>query len=621
MPYRRLALFSVFGLAVACAGLTGAGVASAATGWQEWHQTGNDLFVTIDRKGLVHVEHHVRYRVVAGKMQSFDMPIIDMEAQIAPEVSVVTEDGTKLGARAEGISAKAMRDLPDADTSSQVVRVTVDDPKGLKRGTYAFVVAYDLDAWKTKHLSKDGSLVRLTFKQPPSLEGRDGARVVFRLPPGPTEPRVLVRDDGTTDSAQDGTALVTLRRSAEVDEIELVRAHVSRGEVVTWAVRADAKAFVAHTTQGPAEAVRVSESTPKDRKRSAGFACVALALGLALGALFGRKTRAFGVEVARLGLVPRPLLPLPGVVRAPLFALLFALGLSLAVLFSPLSGAAGLLAAMLVLVELRPRKKGFRVRGPGEWKPLPKAARATTMELLSPWFDGTTPRGAGAFVSLVAASYGLGLLAERWVPGTEVLGPLAALALVPLFFSGVPGQLPSAALGRTLKLLRPLSAKIATHPELRVKLYGRMPKGDSRWDEARLRAQPRDPMPGVRGFEVGVVEVRTLTGFLPTPEVLVRVTGGSAAHTRLEGSREESLGSRTSLPGRDTEERVLRFVPTGGDPREVESLLVTLAAELKDRRGPAARPTTPKKRVAIYVGRDRRAPARNGRDLSAPLAL
>jgi len=587
--------------------------ARAAGGWQEWHQTGNDVFVTVDRAGTAHVEHHVRYRVVAGKMQAFDLPAIDMDAQIVPEVSVAAEDGTRFQGHAEGISAKAVKDLPDADPSSQVVRVTVDDPKGLKRGTYAFVVAYDLDAWKTKHLAKDGSLVRLTFKQPPSLEGRDGARAVFRLPPGPTEPRIVVKDDG---SEGEGTALVTLRRSPEVDEIELLRAHVSRGEVVTWAVRADAKVFAA---KAPPEA-RIEAPhavvAPADRKRTAAFVAFALLLGLTLGALFGRKARAFGIEVARLGATPRPLLPLPTWSRPPVFALVFAAGLAIATLSSPLGGASCLLLAMLVLVELRPKKKGFRVRGPGEWRPLPGAKVTARGDRLSRWLDATQPRGALLLSLFVAAAYGLGRLAEPLLPGVSVTGTLAMVSLAPLFFSGIVGQLPSTSLGRSLEVLRPLSVRLAKNKALRTRLYGRVPKGEARWDEARLRALPRSAMPGVRTLEVGVVETRTLTGFLPTPEVLVRVFDGSAAHVRLESSREESLAARMALPGRETDEKVLRFTPVGGEPRDIEALLVTLADELRDRRGGVKghdrRP---------YRGSERRAPARNAREQAAPLPL
>ncbi len=589
------------------------GTARAAGGWQEWHQTGNDVFVTVDRSGLTHVEHHVRYRVVAGKMQSFDLPAIEMDAQIVPEVSIAAEDGTKLAAHAEGISAKAIKDMPEEDAATQVVRVTVDDPKGLKRGTYTFVVGYDVDAWKTKHLAKDGSLVRLTFKQPPSPEGRDGARAVFRLPPGPTEPRILVKDDG---SEGEGTALVTLRRSPEVDEIELLRAHVSRGEVVTWAVRADAKVFAA---KAPADAhLQTTHAVvePADRKRSAAFASAALLLGLALGALFGRKARAFAIEVARLGATPRPLLPLPSWSRPPVFALMFAAGLAFATLSTPLGGAACLLVAMLVLVELRPKKKGFRVRGPGEWRPLPRTQTEAVRDRLSKWLDGTTPRGALLFVGFVVAAYGLGRLVERFLPGTSVLGPLAMLSLAPLFFSGIGGQLPSTSLGRSLEVLKPLSARMEKAGAMRTRLYGRVPKGEARWDEARLRALPKLAMPGVRGLEVGVVETRTLTGFLPTPEILVRVFDGSAAHVRLEGSRDESLACRMALPGREADEKVLRFAPAGSDPRDIEALLIALGDELRDRRG-----TVKTKERRPYRGSERRAPGRNARDQPAALTV
>lgn len=607
----RTALFATLALTVSASTALTSSTAHAG-GWQEWHQTGNDLFVTLDRDGKAHVEHHVRYRVVAGKMQSFDLPAIELEAQVSPDVSLVTEDGTRLGAHAEGISAKAAKDLPDLDPSTQVVRVSVDDPKGLKRGVYAFVVAYDIDAWKTKHLAKDGSLMRVSFKFPPSLEGRDAARAVFRLPPAPTEPRVLVRDDG---SEGEGTALVTLRRSPEVDEIELVRAHVSRGETVTWAVRADTKAFAVKGAPSENEPPRgAAIVAPKDRGRAAGLAAVALFSGLALGALFARKQRAFRLEVARAGLAPRPLLPLPAVARPPVFSLLFAAGLAMAVLTSPLGGTALLLVAMAVLVDLRPKKIGFRVRGPGEWKPLADSGKSRDkLRIASPWLDATGRRGLVAFGLLVLLAFALGTLAEGLFPGVRLLAPLAVVSLAPLFFSGVSGQLPASASGLSVGFLGSLEARLAKRKELRAKLYGRVPTGESKWDEARLRALPRGAMPGVRGVEVGVVDARTLTGFLPTAEVLVRVFDGSPAHARLESLSDDVLGRRVALPGRETDEKVIRFAPTAAQAKEVEALLVSLAGELHDRRNTKA--------IKGYAGRDRRAARRNQKDTGKPLAV
>ncbi len=596
--------------------LTSLGVVSdaGAGGWQEWHQTGNDLMATFAKDGHARVEHHVRYRVVAGKLQSFDLPAIDLDAVIVPDVSIVAEDGARLTAHAEGISPKVAKDAARdgiVDPNSQVVRVTIDDAKGLKRGSYAFVVAYDVDAWKTKHLVKDGALMRVSFTLPPSLEGRDAARAVFRLPSGPTEPRVLLRDDG---SEGEGTTLVTLRRSPAVDEVELVRAHVSRGETLTWGVRADAKAFTAVAGQ-PSE-VGARPVAPRERRRGAGFVAVALVLGLGLGVLFGRKQRAFRLEVARAGLTPRPLLPLPAVLRPPVFALTFAAGLAISVLSSPLGGTAALLLAMLVQIELRPKRGGLRVRGPGEWRPLPEG-KADAKEASSPWLDATTARGLAAFAAVLALAFAAGALGEAAFPGLRVLAPLAGLALAPLFFSGVPGQLPQSSVARSVEMLTPLLRRVSARADLRAKLYGRVLAGASRCDEARLRALPRRAMPGVRGLEVGVVEARTLTGFLPSAEVLVRVFDGSAAHARLEGLRDPGLGPSVALPGRATDEKVLRFAPPSPSPEDLERLLAKLAAELRDRRGvkPGAPPARSPRRSppaaspgAAYAGRDRRAP-------------
>ena len=607
MPARRLAPASVGLLALAA--LVSLSPTSHARGggggWQEWHQTGNDLIATFAKDGRVHVEHHIRYRVVAGQLHAFDLPSIDLEASIAPDVSVVGEDGAHLAAHAEGISAKAAKDVARdgvIDATTQVVRVSVDDPKGLKRGTYAFVVAYDVDGWKTKHLVKDGALVKASFALPPSLEGRDAARAVFRLPSGPTEPRVLLGDGAEAED----TTLVTLRRATAQDELELVRAHVSRGETLTWGVRADAKAFGVRANdarEAPPRAV-----APRDRRRGAALTVLALITGLALGALFGRKQRAFRREVARAGLSPRPLLPLPASVRPPLFALSFAGGLSVAVLLSPLAGTACLLVAMLLAVELRPRRLGLRVRGPGEWRPLDergeRGEREATLARSSSWLDATSGRGLAVLLAIFALAVGLGALGEALYPGLRVLAPLASLALAPLFFSGVVGQLPSGSVARGVALLAPLARRLAARKDLRAKLYGRVPMGAERCDEARLRALPRRAMPGVRGLEVGVVESKTLTGFLPAAEVLVRVFDGSPAHMALEGVSEAALGPRTAVPGRSTDEKVLRFAPEVSALRELEGLLAKLAAALTDRRGRAKPAPSPR---AAYTGRERRA--------------
>ncbi|HRG98066.1 MAG TPA: hypothetical protein PLR99_17560 [Polyangiaceae bacterium] len=606
MPARRLAPASA-GLLVLATLVSVAPTSQArgGGGWQEWHQTGNDLIATFAKDGRVHVEHHVRYRVVAGQLHAFDLPSIDLEASVSPDVSVVAEDGAHLAAHAEGISAKVAKDVARdgvIDATTQVVRVSVDDPKGLKRGTYAFVVAYDVDGWKTKHLVKDGALVRASFTLPPSLEGRDAARAVFRLPSGPTEPRVLLNDGAEAED----TTLVTLRRATAQDELELVRAHVSRGETLTWGVRADAKAFGVRSNDAREATPRVV--APRDRRRGAALTVLALVAGLALGALFGRKQRGFRHEVARAGMSPRPLLPLPASVRPPLFALSFAGGLSVAVLLSPLAGTALLLVAMLLAVELRPRKLALRVRGPGEWRPLDGrdeggADRASTLALSSSWLDATSGRGLAVFAAIFALAAGLGALGETLYPGLRVLAPLASLSLAPLFFSGVVGQLPSGSVARGVSLLAPLARRLAARRDLRAKLYGRVPTGAERCDEARLRALPRRAMPGVRGLEVGVVESKTLTGFLPAAEVLVRVFDGSPAHMKLEGASEAALGPRTAVPGRSTDEKVLRFAPEGSAPRDVEGLLARLTAALTDRRGRAKPAPTPR---AAYAGRERR---------------
>ncbi len=576
------------------------GYAHAAPGWQEWHQTGNDLVVSVSPQGKARIEHHVRYRVVAGKFTSFDLPAIDIDAAIAPEVSVVTDDGTRLTAHAEGISAKATRDDPDVDPrTQQVVRVSMDDARGLKRGTYSFTVVYEEDALTTGHLVKDGALWRLSWSLPASAEGRDGVRAVFQLPPAPTEPRAADRDDGAPE-----TVMATLRRSPSSDELELVRAHVSRGEILTWAVRVDPKAF-----SSPALAGLRAAPSPKEpsRARDAILAVGLLAASFVLGALVAVKERALRAAAARAGLAPRPLVRLPSALRPPAVALLVAGGACVQVTTSPLLGTLPLLLATLLLVHLRPLRAGARARGPGRWTPLEERNISYRSQDRLRWLDATTGPGLATLALVAAVGLGLGSLAEVGFPGARVLLTIDALAVLPLFVTGTSAQLPPDGVRSAARFLGPLARSLARRSRLKSELLGRLPAGSSAPDEVRLRVLPQVAVPGLLALEVGLAPVGTFTGFVEVPELLVRSRDGSHAHARLSSLRDVGDGGpRTTLTGRSPEERVVRFVPESPTSRCIEILLRRLAAELTDRRR-SLDASSPR-------GNERRAPPKNAKD-------
>jgi len=151
-------------------------------------------------------------------------------------------------------------------------------------------VKYRLDLVALKLLVRDGAMWRLSWVAPPSPEGHDGARVVFEMPAAPTEPRLASPE-------QAATTLATLRREPDKDELELVRAHVPRGEAVTWSARVDPKAFprVVSPELRPASAaiiaaVPVPNHVPLVLLAS-GLAVLAGALALALRAKQGMVAR------------------------------------------------------------------------------------------------------------------------------------------------------------------------------------------------------------------------------------------------------------------------------------------------------------------------------------------
>jgi len=222
-----------------------------AGGWTEVHQTSDDVRVSVGADGVAIFEYRMRWRIVAGKFRSLDVGGIDLRAALEPEATVSSEKGGDHIARVE-------RDAKAPDT----VHIFVDAPaKWLGRGVYLVDIRYKLDLVAAKILTRDGGMWRLAWTAPPALEGRDGARVVFELPTAPTEPRLA-------NAEQVQTTLATLRRLPDGDELELVRAHVPRGEAVTWAARVDPKAFPAVTTPElrppppPAQAARAADRTP-----------------------------------------------------------------------------------------------------------------------------------------------------------------------------------------------------------------------------------------------------------------------------------------------------------------------------------------------------------------------
>ncbi len=539
---------------------------SARAAYSEWHYTGSDARVIVDRDAKAVVEQRLSVRVVAGTLRSLSLTGYGADAMFEAEGKVTSDDG--------GTFALAVG--RDGDTYVQAM--TQD---ALKRGDYVFVVRYHLDLAQG-HLSRDGVLQRLTVMTPPLPEGVDGVRVVFDLPAAPTEPRIAA-------GAEQAGVLATLRRSPDRDELELVRPHISRGEALSWTIRVDPLALAARLAAAPR--ALPPAALPVDRS-----ALIALLAGLIFGcvallkrASFARVCAGAGAEIS--GLRPSLLLASSTLACA-------------AAIYARLSGMpviAGACVALTIAVTMLRAIARPTVRGPGQWVMLRPRDVFAPVARVRLWpagaegdaFDARSPRGRRVVALLtVIASVSAMVLSRRGADAADL--PLLLLAAhAGLFFSGTRADLlPDAA--RNASALRGVFDRLSRAAQVKVSPRARLPMGSQHPDEVRLLVMPRAPMPGVFGVEVAAAWEQRGGSFVPAAEVLVRVQGDSPASAKM-ASRHAGL---RPLAGRKPEERVFRFEAEWPTEAAIAALASDLAALLMDRR---------MKGEFIYEGSNRRA--------------
>jgi len=540
---------------------------AAAAGWQEIHQTSDDVRVAVGSDGLAVVTHHLRYRVVAGRFKTLEFAGIDTRAELVADAVVLPEKGGEIAARVEP-NAKA----PGA------VKINVDDARGLPRGSYAIDVKYKLDLVATKMLVRDGAMWRLSWTAPASPEGHDGARVIFETPSAPTEPRLAAPELATT-------TLVTLRRESDHDELELVRAHIPRGEAVTWAARVDPKAFprVAAPELRPPPPPASSPSREPSHVPAVLAASVLAALSGALAFALRKKQATVLAACGAASMQPRPLVPVNASLAPFVYAAATTAGLALLLWGPPVWGAVLVVVAMTIATYRQPTPKPSP-RGPGRWQPVEdgdvlvrRAQAAGAGDVL----DITTRRGQLAFAALASAMFVLAFVLRARVPGAAVALPLASAALVPLFATGTRAQLPHAPAELAARILAPARDALGRLVDLAhvdVQCLARFREGTKAFDEVRLTCAPSDRIPGLRVIELAVAAAPGSRVALP--EVLVRFDDGSAAASKVA---QIAPGVRL-VPGRSPEEKVLRLVPRIPTARGAARLLARLAAELEGRR-------------------------------------
>ncbi len=544
----------------------------------EVHFTGDDIRVTVDSAGQARVEHALAYRVSGGPLKGLDLAGIEPEAVLDPVAPVAADGELRNAAHVERKGDRALH-------------VTMDPGQKFEKGHTTLVVrvGYGVDLVAAHELVSDGAMWRIAWTAPLAAEGYDGARVVLDLPGAPTEPRAAAADGTVSDDGR----VVTLRRGAERDELEMTRPHVARGEAASWMARVDPAAFPG--VRDPSLRPAPEAPPPPPENAWKGWA-VAAVCGLLFAFAVQAKGRRFGAACAAHGL------PCAGLVaNVPLLgrALVAGVAATGAVLLEerslPAWGAGAIALAMVFAAHRTPHTR-LAPRGSGQWFALaPDEAFAVRPE--SDVLDGATGAGRVFFLLWVAAAVGLGLLLRPLDLAWAWLVPLDALAFLAISFTGSLAQLPpdrATAPGRRLLLLHRALKKDQT---LRVAPYARVPVGGTVPDELRLLVRPRASMEGVVGIEVGVAWIATPSGYASETEILVRVREASSAAARIAAL----APGRPVVPGRKTDERVLRLVPTFGSRAGAVSLVKRLAKELRDRRKTLA--------AASWRGLERRTPA------------
>jgi len=563
-----------------CAAAALALFSAPARAWVESEVRSHVATIEVDRAGKALVTQDLTLAVRGGPLPGFELSGVDLDAEPLPGASVSSAASSK----AQLPATPLLLDKHDDGT----LRIEVDREKGLRTGVYSFHFQYRTDLLRRDLIRREGNEVEVRWVGPRFEQGIDSARVVFRLPAGPTPP-VLPDVNGSAGRLQDGDALGgvfigNLHRLAEQDELDIVRPHVSRGEPVLWRVRVSAKAFDAfssasaapHFDKANGSRGLASGSGAQSRQRFGWWMCAALA-ALAYAFVVAAKWRYFSAACESRGAVARALVPVPVGLRTAASGTLLASAFVSAAWFdrATLGGALLVLAMASACQYAMPAK--VVLRGPGQWLPLSDEeafARAPAVSA-GRFLDGGTWPGFALFALLC-----VGLSTAAWwsfgrAPYQALLILLGSACLLPLFFTGRAAQLPADLAIRPRALLARLAHRLRRAPGLKVVAWARIPEGRTSADELRLLVQVPGALRGLVGVEIGVEYGVSAGGSAAAPFVLIRAREGSAVVSALPREL-------TWTRGRKADERAALLRPRLPTIAHCERLLLELVAQLRD---------------------------------------
>lgn len=569
---------SILALLLVCFG------ARPARAWVDVHVEGDDVRLSVDRSGRARVEHRITLKISGGPLRSLDVRGVDRDAVPEPEGYVVPlrEANQNSLASAVPVSFEVVPpgNKPEADGAPPVtsLRIRFQNNRGLGRGVYVLLVRYGTDL--SDRITVDGAMSRIAWRGPVWDDGLDAARVTFELPAAPNEPRA--EDTAPPDGASlAGRPLVlsTVRRGPSKDTIELLRPYVPKGEVATWSIHADLRAWKATSPENarPTEAPPIARGAlPAPAHRAVAFV-IAAAVFLLYSLLVAWKS----IEVARDArarlAVARPLLPIPTALRAVLAGLALVAGLALEFIAERATlGALVLVLSIALAAHRAPRwQRAARLRGKGRWLPMSEAEALRDPPREPGGLLDASTRPGKVILILALGALAAGVYAVNEIsPYRANIMAFDAVVILAIFCTGRRAELPPrpSAPARFLRDVARRVRRALPREEPRIVGKIRIPDGQPDADELRLALAPRHTQSGFISIEVGVVYAQGAGGSLGLPEVLLRVTAGS----RCEEAIAKLARHGRSMRGRKPNERVIAFCPLLPTARMTAGLAVRL---------------------------------------------
>jgi hypothetical protein len=522
--------------------------------------TSSTTRIELGTDGSAIVRHELMLEVRGAPLAALTLRGVDEDAVPLPGATV-----TPL-AEAGG-AARAVELRADGDQ----LELTMPQRQGLRGASFLVRLGYSTRLFERGALTAlpDGTHSLLRWTGPRFDDGVDSVTLVLKTPAAGLAPEVAARDDA--DPAY-GIVMSTLRRSRDADELELVRAHVARGEAMTWEVVLDRSLFAAapelDTAAVPTPTPTRVEPAPSPpvviqpavrsvrgarQRGSVGFS-IWLGAGLLYALVVRLKAWSVTQGARARDALPRPWIPWGPNARALGAGGSFAAAAGLAAAGQPpLVCASWLLLAMAFAAHRKPDDVPY-LRGPGDWQPL-EASALTPLEspsLPGAWLDAGTLRGA----LLLAASFGgvIYCAARSFAtsPYTGACMLLGGAALFPIFCTGRARELPLDTLQYSRRFLGEATRCLARDASLVVKPIGRVAAADAQLDELRLAITPARAVPGLLGVELGLEPRHAGVG--PRPVIVVRAAEGSECQRRLPRGL-------TWTRGRSAEERACLVRP------------------------------------------------------------